>query len=98
MADQLRRTMLQRRDARLVNAARKRGMLIVCAAGGCCGQATCGDASPGIELYLRPELRRLFASAAPTLTAAFHDLTPQRPYPDGGDGLWVFARREGGAA
>ncbi|HEU4329062.1 MAG TPA: class I SAM-dependent methyltransferase [Roseiflexaceae bacterium] len=43
--------------------------------------------------YTLPELRRLLADAGLTLEAASHRLAEDRPYGDGGDGLFVFARR-----
>lgn len=46
--------------------------------------------------YYLPELRRLLAEAGFTLMSAWHRLDESRPYGDGGDGLFVIARREGG--
>lgn len=43
--------------------------------------------------YYLPELRRLCAQAGLQVQAALHRLAGERPYGDGGDGLFVFARR-----
>lgn len=45
--------------------------------------------------YFLPELRRLLAEAGFELAAALHRLAEGRPYGDGGDGLFVFARQVG---
>jgi SAM-dependent methyltransferase len=42
--------------------------------------------------YYLPELRRLLAEAGFKLVAAGHRLGEQRPYGDGGDGLFVYAQ------
>ena len=44
--------------------------------------------------YFLPELRRLLACAGFSVHRAFHRLADERPYGDGSDGLFVFARRE----
>jgi SAM-dependent methyltransferase len=44
--------------------------------------------------YYLPELRGLLAEAGLRLVGARHRLVGQRPYGDGGDGLFVFARLE----
>jgi SAM-dependent methyltransferase len=46
--------------------------------------------------YYLPELRRLLAEAGLELVSAWHRLAESRPYGDGGDGLFVIARRAGG--
>jgi SAM-dependent methyltransferase len=43
--------------------------------------------------YYLPELCRLLAGAGFELVAALHRLVEQRPYGDGGDGLFIYARR-----
>jgi SAM-dependent methyltransferase len=43
--------------------------------------------------YYLPELRRLLTGAGFELVAASHRLAGERPYGDGGDGLFVYARR-----
>jgi SAM-dependent methyltransferase len=47
--------------------------------------------------YYLPEIRRLLTHAGLELTAALHRLEPARPYGDGSDGLFIFARRHEGA-
>ncbi len=44
--------------------------------------------------YYLPELHKLLHGAGLHLKAAFHRLSEERPYGDGGDGLFVLARRE----
>jgi cyclopropane fatty-acyl-phospholipid synthase-like methyltransferase len=48
--------------------------------------------------YYLPELRRMLSAADLTVTATLHRLVGERPYGDGGDGLFVFARRNQDAA
>lgn len=43
--------------------------------------------------YMLPELRRLLHAAGFTVEAVLHRLADDRPYGDGGDGLFVYARR-----
>jgi SAM-dependent methyltransferase len=45
--------------------------------------------------YYLPELRRLLAAAGFNLVTARHRLGEERPYGDGGEGLFVYARRLG---
>jgi SAM-dependent methyltransferase len=45
--------------------------------------------------YYLPELRRLLATADLMIVAALHRLADERPYGNGGDGLFIFARRNG---
>jgi len=51
MAERHQRNMVQRSDGRLVNAGRKRGMLMVCATGCCCGHTDRGFAPVPHDLY-----------------------------------------------
>ncbi len=60
MAEQLKRNMVQRLDGRMVNAGARRGMLIVCATGCCCGHTERGFAPVPVDLYHQEwERRRL---------------------------------------
>lgn len=60
MAEQLKRNMVQRLDGRMVNAGARRGMLIVCATGCCCGHTERGFAPVLTDLYHEEwERRRL---------------------------------------
>ena len=60
MGEQLKRNMVQRLDGRLVNAGARRGMLIVCATGCCCGHTERGFAPVPTDLYHQEwERRRL---------------------------------------
>lgn len=60
MAESLKRNMVQRLDGRMVNAGARRGMLIVCATGCCCGHTERGFAPVPADLYHREwERRRL---------------------------------------
>jgi SAM-dependent methyltransferase len=43
--------------------------------------------------YYLPELRRLLVGAGFELVTALHRLVEERPYGDGGDGLFIYARR-----
>ena len=43
--------------------------------------------------YSLPELRRLLAESGFVPLAAFHRLAEERPYAEGGEGLFVYARR-----
>lgn len=43
--------------------------------------------------YYLPEIRRLLAQAGLELSIALHRLGDERPYGDGSDGLFIFARR-----
>src|SRR5215208_3877794 len=45
------RNMVQRSDGRMVNAGTKRGMLVVCATGCCCGRTERGFAPVPTDLY-----------------------------------------------
>ncbi|MCG8348444.1 MAG: cobaltochelatase subunit CobN [Chloroflexales bacterium] len=51
MDEGLKRNMVQRLDGRMVNAGRKRGMLLVCATGCCCGHTERGHAPVWTDLY-----------------------------------------------
>ncbi|MEF3275655.1 MAG: cobaltochelatase subunit CobN [Chloroflexus sp.] len=51
MAELLKRNMVQRLDGRMVNAGARRGMLIVCATGCCCGHTERGFAPVPVDLY-----------------------------------------------
>lgn len=51
MAERLKRNMVQRSDGRLVNAGARRGMLIVCATGCCCGHTERGFAPVRTDIY-----------------------------------------------
>lgn len=51
MAEQIKRNMVQRLDGRMVNAGARRGMLIVCATGCCCGHTERGFAPVPTDLY-----------------------------------------------
>ncbi|MFN3373561.1 MAG: cobalt chelatase, partial [Chloroflexus sp.] len=51
MAESLKRNMVQRLDGRMVNAGARRGMLIVCATGCCCGHTERGFAPVPTDLY-----------------------------------------------
>jgi hypothetical protein len=46
--------------------------------------------------YYLPELRRLLCDTSFELVTALHRLVEDRPYGDGGDGLFVYARRQRG--
>ncbi|MCS6841957.1 MAG: cobaltochelatase subunit CobN, partial [Roseiflexus sp.] len=60
MAERLKRNMVQRSDGRLVNAGARRGMLIVCATGCCCGHTERGFAPVRTDIYHQEwERRRL---------------------------------------
>lgn len=54
----LKRNMIQRRDGRLVNAGMKRGMLVVCATGCCCGHTDRGYLPVPSDLYHQEWERR----------------------------------------
>jgi SAM-dependent methyltransferase len=43
--------------------------------------------------YYLPELQRMLSDAGLSLHAAFHRLIGERPYGDGGNGLFIFARK-----
>src|SRR3954465_14085605 len=45
------RNMVQRIDGRMVNAGARRGMLVVCATGCCCGRTERGFAAVAVDLY-----------------------------------------------
>jgi SAM-dependent methyltransferase len=47
--------------------------------------------------YSRPELTRLLARCGFVTVAVFHRLAEERPYAEGGEGLFVYARRGGEA-
>ncbi len=49
--ERLKRNMVQRSDGRLVNAGARRGMLIVCATGCCCGHTERGFAPVRTDIY-----------------------------------------------
>jgi cobaltochelatase CobN len=51
MAERLKRNMVQRSDGRMVNAGARRGMLIVCATGCCCGHTERGFAPVRTDIY-----------------------------------------------
>src|SRR6185436_15590671 len=60
MNERQQRNMVQRVDGRMVNAGRKRGMLMVCATGCCCGLTERGFAPVPRDLYHNEwERRRL---------------------------------------
>ena len=58
MVYERRRNLVQRHDGRLVNVARPRGQLFVCATGCCCGHTERGHAPVPAELYHREWSRR----------------------------------------
>ncbi|ABU56773.1 cobaltochelatase subunit CobN [Roseiflexus castenholzii] len=58
MAERLKRNMVQRTDGRLVNAGARRGMLIVCATGCCCGHTERGFAPVPVDRYHQEWERR----------------------------------------
>ena len=76
MREPVQRNMIQRLDRRMVNAGRKRDVLIVCTTG-CCGHTNRSYPLIWAELY-HVEL--------------LHRLEPRHPCGAGDDGLFVIAR------